>query len=242
MLATLVLAALTGAPPCWNVYDAALRTSAASLHPAYVSYDENISIIQDGRQYVRAIAYVDYRDDGLARVRDERFDFAPRITRHTEPGPPELGPYGPGRDAWIPHSEPFPVIANVRAQGDMTCTLASREFYKGHDVYVLRFGGTPPNRPGIKALYVDAATSVVWKLIVTGYVNVYDDYGIEPALASFEVELGYAGPYLVVNHVVWDLHHKEYSQRTHYFGEYTMTNYEFPANLPQTYFAAAATQ
>lgn len=239
MLATLVLAALA-APPCWDVFDTALRTSALSVHPAYVTYDERISITQNDRRWVESLAFVDYRDDGLARVRDERFDFVPVLTRHTEPGPPELGPYGPGRDAWLPHDQTLPVIASVRAQGDLTCTVRDREIYKGHDTYVLRFGGVPDTRPSIKSLWVDAHSGIVWKVILSGYVRIVDDNGITPALTDFEVELGYSGRYLVVQHVVWELRHKEYSQSSHYFGEYTFSNYEFPQSLPATYFATTA--
>lgn len=239
MFASLVLAVALNAPPCWTIFDSALQTSAVGLHPEYVTYDENIVITQNDRRYIESTAFVDYRDDGLARVRDERFSFVPQLTRHTEPGPPELGPYGPGRQDWIPRDEPYPTIASVRTEGDMKCTLAGREMYKGHDSYHLVFSGVPNTRPSLKALWVDAKTSVVWKLITSGYVEVYDDDGVSPALTNFEVELGYAGPYLVVNHVVWDLRHKEYSQSSHYFGEYTMSNFSFPSSLPATYFAPA---
>ncbi|MFN2450096.1 MAG: hypothetical protein ABR508_09995, partial [Candidatus Baltobacteraceae bacterium] len=207
-----VLAAALGAPSCWDIFDQALRTSAASVHPQYVTYDERIAITQNERRWVEAAAFIDYRDDGLARVRDERFNFEPYLTRHAEPGPPELGPYGPGREEWLPHGEPFPTIASVRAQGDMTCRMRGLETYKGHRAYHLTFGGVPASRPSLKALWVDAATGVVWKIIVSGFVNVIDDAGPTPTITNFEVELGYAGPYLVVNHVVWDLRHKEYSQ------------------------------
>ena len=237
MFASLVLAAVLGAPPCWTIFDSALQTSAVGLHPAYVTYDENISITENDRRFIQSTAFVDYRDDGLARVRDERWNFAPHLTRHTEPGPPELGPYGPGRQDWIPHEEPFPTIASVRSEGDMKCNLAGREIYKGHDSYHLTFSGVKLNRPTLKALWIDVKTSVVWKLITSGYVEVYDDNGITPELTDFQVELGYAGPYLVVNHVVWELRHKEYSQSSHYFGEYTMSNFAFPQTLPTTYFA-----
>ena len=239
MFATLVLAAALGTPPCWAIFDGALRTSAVAVHPAYVTYDERISITQNDRRWVQSEAFVDYRDgDGLARVRDERYAYEPIVTHHAEPGPPELGPYGPGRELWQPRRQPLPTIASVRTQGDMTCTLRAVEIYKGHQTYQLRFGGVPSTRPSIKALWVDVNTGVVWKVIVSGFVDVVDDEGISPQLTDFQVELGYAGPYLVVNHVVWELRHKEYSQSSHYFGEYTLSNFQFPQQLPPEYFAS----
>ena len=50
------------------------------------------------------------------------------------------------------------------------------------------------------------------------------------------MELGYSGPYLVVNHVVWQLRRREYSQWASYFGEYTLTGFTFPNSLPAGYF------
>ena len=238
MFLSLVLAAAVAAPSCWSIFDSALQTSAAGLHPKYVTYNESIAVDQDNFRYIQSSAYIDYRDDGVARVRDERFGFDPQLTRHAEPGPPELGPYGERRQQWIPHEETLPTIVSVRSSGDLKCTIAAREFYNGHDTYHLTFTGVN-GRPSLKALWVDAGTSVIWKLVTSGYVNVADDRGATPDLAVFQVELGYEGPYLVVHHVVWDMYHKQYSQNVHFFGEYTMSNFTFPGLLPVAYFAGA---
>ena len=240
MFAPFVLAAVMSTPPCWSIFDGALRRSAASTHPQFVSYDERILVTQDSQRLVQSTAHVDYRDDGLALVRDERFDFQPILTRHTEPGPPELGPYGSERETWLPGRDVFPTIANVRAQGDLTCSLADVEQYKGHSTYHLVFTGPGGNRPALKALWVDTGSGVIWKVIVSGYVRFDDDpYGEHP-LADFEVELSFADRYLVVNHVVWAYQRREYSQTSDYFGEYTLTGYQFPSKLPQTYFTSTA--
>lgn len=245
MLATLLLtvALQTHAPPsCWDILDKALSRNALAPHPRFVSYDERIQVMQNNHPYIQSIAFIDYRDnDGLARVRDERFDFTPLLTWHTEPGPPELGPYGKSRNSWLPQTEPFPVIANVRSQGDMKCAVQGFEEYKGHHTYLVTFSGVPDTRPSLKAIWVDTDSGVIWKLITSGFVNVTTDDGVRPAITDFQVEVGYQDGYLVVQHVVWDLHFKEYSQSSHYFGEYTFSNYAFPPKAPADFFASATT-
>jgi hypothetical protein len=235
MFPTLVLAAALGVPPCWDIFDSALRASAQAQHPAYVTYGEHITITQDDQPLVETTAYIDYRDDGTARVRDERFDFAPIITHHTEPGPPELGPYGEQRQTWLPQVDLYPTIANVHVSGNIACTLHDVEIYKGHSAYHLLFSYAT-NHPSLKELWVDTQTATIWKVIVSGYVNFADDSGGAPPLADFEVEVGYDGPYLVVNHVVWSYRRRVYSQFSNYFGEYTMSGFDFPRDLPASYF------
>ncbi len=239
MFPSLVLAVAIGIPPCWNIFDAALRHSAMSMHPPYVHYDEHILVTQDDQRLVQTIAHVDYRDDGLARVQDERFNYEPILTRHTEPGPPELGPYGSNRESWLPQSDVLPTIANVRAQGDMRCKFNDVEAYKNHTTYRLDFSGTPA-RPSIKSMWIDTTSNTIWKVIVSGYVRFADDPDGPRPLANFEVELGYAGKYLVVNHVVWQYRRHEYSQVSTYFGEYTLNGYAFPDVLPDEYFRNTA--
>jgi hypothetical protein len=238
MFPSLVLAAIGAAPSCWDIFDTALRHSAMASHPAYVSYDEHIHVTQDDQRLVQSVAHVVYRDDGLAWVRDERFDFTPILTRHEEPGPPELGPYGSERDAWIPQLQLLPTIADVRAQGDMSCSNLGEEPYKGHSTFHLRFAQQRPDRPSLKELWVDTVSHDIWKLIVSGYVRFDDDPGARPGLADFQVELGYAGPYLVVNHVVWEYSRRVYSQTSVYFAEYNLGGYSFPGSLPASYFGA----
>lgn len=239
MIHALLLAALGAMPPCWDVFDSALRHSAGALHPPFVTYSERITVSEDGAPVLRSMAHVDYRDDGVARVADERFNFEPIITRHAEPGPPELGPYGSGRAMWQPDPAGLPVIASVRTLGNVTCTCRE-EPYKSHDTYHLAFSGAPAGRPTLKDLWVDTRSQDVWKLVVTGPVTFWDDPQKSRALAEFQVELGYSGPYLVVNHVVWSYSRSEYSQYVRYFGEYTYSGYEFPAALPDWYFGDSA--
>lgn len=235
MIHAIVLAAL-GAMPCWDVFDAALRHSANAAHPPYVTYSERISVTADHEPLLFSFAQVDYRDDGLARVSDARFNYQPFVTRHTEPGPPELGPYGAGRAMWLPDSSGLPIIAQVRTAGNTTCTIAGEETYKGHDAYHLVFGGGSNTRPQLKELWVDAHTQDIWKLVVTGPIAFLNDPDHPYGLAEFQVELGYTGPYLVVNHVVWAYRRREFSQYVDYFGEYTFSGYSFPVSMPASYF------
>ena len=113
--------------------------------------------------------------------------------------------------------------------------MADIEEYKGHRSYRLVFGNLAQNKPAIKAIWIDVASQDVWKLIVSGYIN-FVDANQAPPLADFQVELGYAGPFLVVNHVVWQLRQREYSQYANYFGEYTLSGFTFPNRLPSNYF------
>lgn len=238
MFATMVLAAgLTGAP-CWDVFDAALRHRAAVEHPRYVTYDERTSISEDEQPVVQSGAHVEYRDDGLARVSDDRFDYTPYLTRHQDPGPPELGPYGSDRLTWLPlpqQPQALRVIGWVRTHGGETCEIAGRERYKDHDTYHLVFHGAPTDRPALKAVWIDVQSADIWKVIVSGYLYFFDR---TPApLADFAVELRYAGPYLVVDHVTWSYRERLYDQYAQFFGEYEFTGFRFPNSLPDAYFA-----
>lgn len=241
MFAAIVLAAAVTGQPCWDIFGGALQRSAQGRHPAFVSYDERISITGDEQPIIYSLAHVDYRDDGTARVEDQRFNNQPILTNRTEPGPPELGPYGKARSAWLPlegMDPALPVISNIHVTGNVTCTVAGTEDYKGHNSYHVIFGNARTDRPAIKAVWIDVATRDVWKLIVSGPVLFVGTDG-PPPLTDFEVELGYVGPYLVVNHVVWDLRRREYSQIAHYFGEYTLSGFTFPAAMPPAYFGSA---
>ncbi len=240
MIHALLLAALGAVPPCWDVFDAALRHNANGAHPPYVTYSERISVTEDRTPLVSSIAYVDYRDDGVARVMDERFNYEPFVTRHAEPGPPELGPYGTRREMWLPDAGGLPIIAQVRTMGDVTCTIADEEPYKSHETYHLHFSGGPATRPSLKDLWVDTRTRDIWKLEITGPVTFWSEGNRDNELAEFQVELGYTGPYLLVNHVVWAYSRREYSQRVDYFGEYTFSDYEFPAKMPASFFGNVA--
>lgn len=231
----MLIAATAGILPCWDIFDAALRHSALSEHPPFVTYDERISITEDNQRIVQSVAHVEYRDDGVARVRDERFDFEPIVTRRAEPGPPELGPYGSARQNWLPQSQLFRTIAAVRSDGDLQCFDDGVETYKGHSTYHLQFVDRVQNRPALEDLWVDTQSDAVWKLETTGYVYFAGDDGGH-ALADFQVEFTYAGSYLVVDHVVWQYTQREYSQTSNFFGEYTLSGYRFPQQLPSSHF------
>lgn len=237
MFPALMLAAAFSTQQCWDIFDGALRHNALGAHPAYISYDERISVIGDDEPLIDSLAHIDYRDDGVARILDQRFNYFPIHTRHAEPGPPELGPYGAARSAWLPlvGASDLPVISSVHVPGTITCTVSDIEDYKGHRSYHLTFGSFDPKKPAIKAIWIDTASQDVWKLIVSGYV-MFVGSDQQPPLADFQVELAYVGPFLVVNHVVWELRVHEFSQYANYFGEYTLSGFEFPNALPADYF------
>ncbi|MGZ3497802.1 MAG: hypothetical protein ACXWNK_15175 [Vulcanimicrobiaceae bacterium] len=239
MFASVILAVVLGAPACWDVFDGALRHRAAAPHPEYVVYDVRQSLIDDNLPLMSSRAHVEYRDDGLARVSDSRFDDEPFVTRRTDPGPPELGPYAKDRLSWLPANElqmPLPVIADVRAHADLTCRIAETPVYKGHTTYHLVFPNAPADRPSVKEMWVDTQTQDIWKVIVSGYVVFTDREGAQP-LTNFEVELAYAGPYLVVDHVTWSLRLRQYSQWDQLFGEYYFSGFNFPKAMPDSWFA-----
>ena len=236
MFPTLVLAAALTSSQCWNIYDSALRHSAEASHPTYISYDIVTRVTEDEQPLVYSRAHVDYRDDGLARVMDERFNFEPILTRHAEPGPPVIGPYGSRRDAWLPKDSNLPIIADVRASSSVTCTAAA-EAYRGHSTYHLAFtGGHISQRPAVKAMWIDAASRDIWKIIVSGPVTFGSNSHPDDQLVDFQVELSYFGPYLLVDHVVWQYRFREFSQYAAYFAEYTLHDYAFPSRLPAAYF------
>lgn len=238
MFPIVVLAAALNVPPCWDIFDSAFRRSITAPHPRYISYNERIAVTADENPLVFSRAHIDYRADGTARVVDLRFNDDPLVTRRTEPGPPELGPYGMDRQAWLPQdtTSGLRVIAAVRSQGSIACENQGVENYKGRDTYHLVFRGTSPTHPSVKQLWVDVQNRDILKLIVSGYVFFTDEQG-RPPLADFQVELSYVGPYLVVNHVVWSYRRHEYDQYSEYFGEYYYTGYSFPEALPDAYFA-----
>lgn len=240
MFAALIVAFSVASPNCWQIYDDAVRHSALALHPPYIQYDERIEIDANQRPLVLSRAHIDYRDDGLARVVDERFDNDPIVTRQAEPGPPVLGPYGANRASWIPNvgETAYPLISDVRTHGDSLCEIAGTQTYKGHETYHLKFTHAKNDRPQLKGLWVDMHSSDIWKVALSGYVY-FAGADKAPPLADFEVELSYSGPYLMVNHVVWAYRDREYSQWDDYFGEYYLSGFQFPPQLSNAIFASA---
>ncbi|HEY9179211.1 MAG TPA: hypothetical protein VIO32_00745 [Candidatus Baltobacteraceae bacterium] len=238
MIAALVLAALE--PSCWDVYDGALRHSARAPRPPYVTYVENIDIQYGdqnatigvkGSRYT-GIARVQYQDDGVARVEDQRFSYAPIVTQFLDPGPPELGPYGARRSIWMGVPDEMPVISSVRTKSSVTCTLTA-EPYEGRPTYHLAFRGASAKIPHVDDLWVDAQTQDIWKVSLDAPVNFNYMHWPSVKLAHYEIELGYEGRYLMVKHVSWAANVPTGAQPMYTFAQYAFGDYQFPAERRQ---------
>lgn len=243
LLACPAVAAADVLPDCWDVTNAAIEHRAAAPHPEFITYNETLEIQRDGLPFMRSRASIAYRDDGVVRIQDERFDNHPYVATFAEPGPPELGPYADRRSLWLPlpgaNYGNFPLIGHVRARpAGLTCRTLGREFYHGHDVLRLAFSSDHPERPGLKGLLVDAQTSEIWKVVLSGFVPVVapNNDRAHLRMTDFEVELEQMGRYLVVDHVTWRFSEREYSQTSEFFGEYYYSGFDFPAALPAGYF------
>lgn len=230
-------------PDCWDVAYGAIHHRAEAPHPPFIIYSERMLIAGDGRPLLQNRENVIYRDDGLARISDDRFDGHAYLTNLTDPGPPELGPYGNRRSMWLPIQESdyskLPLIGEVRSRNPsgLSCTNDGIERYKDHDTYLLSFTTQFPERPSLKALWVDVHTSEIWKVILTGYLPIaLTDNPKNARLTDFEVELQEEGRYLVVNHVTWKYRYHQYDQYSNLFGEYYYTGFQFPSDLPSTAF------
>lgn len=224
---------------CWNMYDKALVHSAAAPRPAYVSYSERTSMFVDGEPLERTNARIDYRDDGLARIADERFDYIPFVTRTLDPGPPEIGPYGASRELWMPSAADIKTIAAVRARGSVACTVRGVETLQGRDVYHLAFTGANVARPHLDDLWIDTVTTDVLKVALTAPAPIDDGLNGRPSFAHYDVVLRNEGPYELVDTVTWVYRRRIYSQQAQYSGEYSFADYTFPQALPPSYFAVA---
>lgn len=236
--------AWAAAPPdCWDITFGAIQHRAAAPHPPFITYSETLEIQRDGLPFMRSRASIAYRDDGVVRIADDRFSDQPYVATATEPGPPELGPYRDRRSAWLPLPEVdynLPLIGRVRSKPrGITCEIVGRESYRGHDTYHLDFVADQADKPSLKALWIDARTGDIWKVILSGFVPVVavDENGKTLRLTDYEVELEQSGPYVVVDHVTWKYSDREYSQTSRFFGEYYYSGYGFPAALPASYFA-----
>lgn len=231
------------APGCWDLTFSAIEHRAAAPHPPFITYSETLEIQRDGLPYMRSRASIAYRDDGVVRIADDRFMDRPYVTTASEPGPPELGPYRDRRSAWLPLPESdynFPLIGRVRTKPrGMTCENLGREEYRGHDTYHLGFSSAQPEKPSLKALWIDAGSGDIWKVILSGLVPVVaQSAGGGSRLTDYEIELEQDGPYLVVDHVTWKYNEREYSQTSRFFGEYYYSSFDFPAALPAGYFGS----
>ncbi|MBC5815901.1 MAG: hypothetical protein GIW97_05095 [Candidatus Eremiobacteraeota bacterium] len=235
-------AAAQAAPPnCWDVTYAALRHRAAAPHPPYITYAESAELIVDGKTLMQSRPQITYRDDGALRIDDDGFVY---VTRNAVPGPPELGPYGNRRSMWLPMDDAadpsLPLIGTVHSRNrTMSCANEGIELYKDHETYRLAFNTVFPNRPSLKALWVDTRTSEIWKVIVSGAVPVgFSSDERRVGLADFEVELAPYDNYVVVNHVTWKFNFREYSQTATFFGEYYYHGFEFPKVVPAGFFSS----
>ncbi|MFN2527492.1 MAG: hypothetical protein ABR584_02090 [Candidatus Baltobacteraceae bacterium] len=228
-------------PDCWDVAYGALRHRAAAAHPPYISYAESAELIVDGKSLMQSQPQITYRDDGALRVNDDGFVY---VTRTAVPGPPELGPYGSRRSMWLPIDDSpdpsLPLIGTVRSHDrTMSCANEGIQPYKDHETYKLVFNTIFPNRPSLKALWVDTRTSEIWKVILSGAVPIgFSSEGFRVGLADFEVELAPYNEYVVVNHVTWKFNFREFSQTATLFGEYYYHGFEFPKAVPDGFFAA----
>jgi len=144
---------------------------------------------------------------------------------------------------WLPlqqaDSSSLPLIGSVRSKNSsgLTCSNDGFDRYKEHDTYRLTFTTTSPDKPALKALWIDTRTSEIWKVILSGYlpISLSEDQK-KTLLADFEIELIQRGPYLVVDHVTWKYRYHQYDQYSNLFGEYYYTGFEFPSRLPPSVF------
>lgn len=231
-----VALAQTTLPNCWDLTYAALRHRAAAPHPRYIVYAETEDLMLDGRRLSQSRPQITYRDDGVVRIDDDGFIY---LTHHVVPGPPELGPYGDRRSMWLPTDEiadaSLPLIGSVRTgNGSLSCRNDGLELYKDHVTYRLTFTTSHPERPSLKMLWIDARTSEIWKVIVSGAVPVSlsDDDRAVPGLADYEVELADFEHHVVVDHVTWKYSFREFSQTADLFGEYYYSAFGFPKEVP----------
>ena len=250
LLAALLLALFAHAqavadslPNCWDITYAALRHRAAAAHPPFVLYSELSLVTDNGDTVILNHQNVAYRDDGVSRVWDERFGYDPYVTRSSDPGPPELGPYGSRRTVWLPvvaaPTASPPLIGEVRSSSadGMTCTTDGIVDYHGHRTYHVAFTSAHPERPALRGLWVDVADSEIWKVDMSGSLPIAVDEKPTLRLAEFEIELKQVGPYVVINHVTWEYRLHEYAQYSNFFGEYYYSRFQFPESLPATFFS-----
>jgi hypothetical protein len=202
-----------------------MKASAEAAHPRYISYDEDIYVLAHGSQMVRERAHVDYRDDGIALILDDRYGQDPVFTTRLEPGPPELGPYGQARAGWMDDGS-WPgmrTVANVRVDSSETCTNAGLETQGGSPSYHLVFTRPNPESPGLKGLWVDASTSEIHRLLLVGQLRFKGAMTTEPA--DFDLQLSHVDGFNVVTHVMWS--------QSGWSGEYTLLNFAFPSSLSE---------
>lgn len=226
---------------CWSIIYGAIRHRAAAQHPPFILYDQHSQVSQDGATLWRTSEEITYRDDGVARIVDDRFARIPYLTRETDPGPPVLGPYGDRRQNWLqidtgdPH---VPLIGEVRAASSLQCQLLGAERYRGYNTYHLRISGGDTSKPLLREAWIDRSTSEFWKITVSADFPHSSGFNPPPhSLVIYEIELGQTGPYILVDHVTWKFVMREYAQWSNVLGEYYLSNFSFPQSVPASYFS-----
>lgn len=220
---------------CWQTVYKAIAHSVAQPHPPFTSYTERTAISQDGSVVQRALVKVLYRDDGLALIDDSRWTY-PMLTNTLEPGPPVLGPYGEGRDEWLAladNATSYPVISTVHTKPRGACGV-QEEAYNGRETEHVVLPDAPTDHPALKALWIDAQSEAIWKVLVSGLVQFHNIGSDVPHFADFQVEFQQVNGYTVVRHVTWQYRLQYYTQYSNVFGEYYFTGYTFPENAHNT--------
>ncbi len=246
-LAALVLGPQPAAPQvlpdCWDLTYGALHHRAAAPHPPFIVYNTHEVITEQGEPLLDTRESVTYRDDGVARITDDRFAAIPYVTKALDPGPPELGPYGNRRSTWLPvPSGADPLlreIGRVRTKNasGISCSTQGVETYKDRETYRIDFTTAHPEKPALKSLWVDTRNGEIWKVVLSGSLPLELGDVTLSRLTDFEVELTQIGRYVVVDHVTWKYRYDQFSQSAKFFGEYYNSGFAFPEILPASEFS-----
>lgn len=236
-----ILFMITAAPAaakdaaCWQFVYRIIERNAASPHVPFISYSETERITDHGQRYEEAAANITYRDDGMAYVDDDRF-VHPFVSTFLEPGPPVLGPYGPGRrESWLAFEQPargLDVIADARTDERTACVDLGDQTIDGARYAHIVFPESPANVPSLKALWVDRQTFRVQRLIVSGWITFSTESGMVHDLTSYTVDLRRIGGIDVLHDVWWNYTYSVYGQRSRLDAHYSFANFRFDTKPP----------
>jgi hypothetical protein len=221
---------------CWQLLYSALERSAATAHVPYVSYSETLRLIEDGQPLERARAEITYRDDGLASVVDDRFS-QPFLSNVEDPGPPELGPYGDRRAAWLSFGDeyaPLPVIADTETAHRVACDDRGDDTIDGESFAHLTFPNAPTDRPALKAIWISRHTLAIRRAVVSGWLRfVVPDARETRALADYTLEITQIDGHAVLAQVNWRyVFVVDGGQQTTLEEEYRFDGYRFDNEAP----------
>lgn len=231
---TALLASTTGAradDACWHLVLGAIAHEAADSHPSYITYSENVDITADSRRFIYYDTDIVYRTDGVAYIEDERFARA-FVSDELEPGPPVLGPYGNARNGWLPEElrrGRLQTIASVQNLPHLPCTDEGDETIDGERYAHLVVGVADESRPALKEIWVDRQSLWIPRLIVSGYLLHYQNYGVGHELADYQVEMQNVAGFAVVRTVRWSSYVRWYHETAKLDAVYTFGNYRFGA-------------